>query len=890
MFDLEGAIAQWRGRLLSRAAFQEDDVKELETHLREEIKTLMIAGTIEREAFFLAVREFGDDLELAWRFNQARWEKVYAKRTVMSSVLLGNYVKVAFRNLLKQKAYAVVNIVGLSVGLVCAILIGLFIFHELSFDQHHRQVDHIYRVMRQSKNETVSIFSPVTSTTLANALRQDFPEVLQSVRMHHLNRPSLIKYNTKTFSQQILVADQSVFEVFTVPFVSGNAQMAFVPNTMVITQKMATLVFGGVDPIGKRVNVINGPEDKEYRVTGVIEDVPNTSTLHFDCLTTTAPLSHVQKAMENGIRLGESRDFHTYVLLPKGYDSEKLEEKLPDFIARHMGSDVDASLTYHLQPLSRMHLYHARDYDSRLDGYGDITHVYMFAMVGGLVLVIACVNFVNLSTARATNRIREVGMRKVVGASRSQLIGQFMGESVLTALLALGVALLLAQLVLPYFSHFTSRELRLDILHVDVVLFLVGLTLVVGILSGVYPALYLSSFQAMDVFKRPFVNQSGGIGLRRGMVIFQFAISAVLMVSTFVVYRQLHYMQHTNLGFDKDRIVGMRLERSLVRKYQTVKQEFLKHPNVTKATVTRFQQGLYVTNWPFRVEGSRQDWQISAFECDEDYLDFFSIELLQGEKDALRAAVAKNVGRQKGAPYQFLLNESAVKMLGWENPIGKSIGLKNSRRPGVVAGVVPDFHVQSLHQKIKPVAFLVAPIFPKHLYLKLGPDNIPETLEFIESMWKEFLPDKPFEFYFLDERMSQTQYQNEIRVSRIFSFIALLTVGVACLGLLGLVAFLTERRTKEIGIRKVVGAPVSTIVVLLTKDLLVLVVVANFIAWPIAWHVMGRWLQDFAYRIDFDVYIFLFSGLLSFCIAVFTVGWQAIRAARIRPVDALRYE
>ena len=566
---------------------------------------------------------------------------------------------------------------------------------------------------------------------------------------------------------------------------------------------------------------------------------------------------------------------------------------------------------YILQPLTRVHLYTHPDLGLQFKDYGDITQVYAFGLVAGFILVLACVNFMNLSTARSSTRAREVGLRKVVGASRQQLIGQFLGESVLVALVAM-IVLALVELVLPWFNGFIQRDL---VLHrtenLRWMVGLVGFGFAVGVIAGSYPAFVLSSFLPTQMMKGDWIPGSKHVGLRKALVVFQFAISIAFITGTVVVQEQLAYIRNKDLGFDKELVVGIPLfiysrqlhhggPEDLRRRIPTVKQAFMAHPNILKATATRFHQGGYHTTDTFRADDA--DWQMGLFDIDRDFLDFFNIELIAGrlapeplklpERIESRAELEKyrelvRAYREKGRP--FILNETAAQHLGWDDPIGKRF--KEKKEPeGYVIGVVKDFHVQTLHNTIRPVVFRVFTGGAKFLYLKLGTQNIPATLAFIEKTWHQFLPQIPFTFWFLNDDLTRVRYQNEIRTGNALTAFSGLTIFVACLGLFGLISFRAEQKTKEIGIRKVLGASVFSIFGLLAKEFVKLLIVACVIACPIAYLFAGRWLQDFAYRIDLHVMYFLIGGVLALLLALATMTYQALKAAWTNPVDALRTE
>lgn len=823
-----------------------------------------------------------------------------------------SYLIATIRTLLKNRGLTAINILGLAIGMASVILIGLYIQYEFSYDRHHANATRIYRVFRTVSMENTTLVSPRASGALAPALKRDFPEVQEAIRTQQLT--SWVKTDDRFFQQDVCVADREIFNVFTIPFVIGDPGTALTqPGSIVLTESMAHKFFQDQNPIGKTLQVdhqeLSGTVT--YFVTGIVRDFPPNSTFYFDCLTAT-PRGALADMWPIWQPTGAYRPFLTYVLLPEGYDHRALQQKLPDLITRYMGDEVRQTTRYIVQPLTRVHLYGHRDLGRQFTGSGDIKQVYAFGLVAGFILLLACVNFMNLSTARSSTRAREVGLRKVVGASRQQLIGQFLGESVLVALAAMILALALVELALPWFNGFIQRDL---ILHRTENLWwmigLVGFGLGVGVFAGSYPAFVLSSFLPTQVMKGDWIPGSKHVGLRKALVIFQFAISIAFITGTVVVQEQLAYIRNKDLGFDKELVVGIPIfiysrqlhhgsSEDLRRRIPTVKEVFMEHPNILKATATRFPQGGYITTDTFRADDA--DWQMGLFDIDKDYLDFFNIELVAGRmapepprlpegiesiQDLEEYRELVRAYREKGRP--FILNETAVRHLGWDDPIGRRFKEKNGPE-GYVVGVMKDFHIQTLHNAIRPVVFRLFTGVSKHLYLKLGTQNIPETLAFIEKTWHEFLPQIPFTFWFLNDDLTHVRYQNEIRTGNALTVFSGLTVFVACLGLLGLISFRAEQKTKEIGIRKVLGASAFSIFNLLSKEFVRLVIIACVIASPIVYLFAGRWLQDFAYRINLHPVYFLIGGILALLLALMTMTYQALKAARTNPVDALRTE
>ncbi len=812
--------------------------------------------------------------------------------------MLKNYLTVALRNLLRNKVYSLINILGLSIGMVCCILAIIVIRHELGYDRFHTQGDRIYRILRERVGAANRQVRWLTSGALARAVEADFPEISRASKCRIY--PVKIRQGNRVFDQQLQgQIDENFFEVFDFPFVKGNPETALSqPYSAVITEEMAARLFGREDPIGKVLTIVERYYGGDYTITGILKDIPAASSIQFDLLHATDGRTDEAKidwtAWQGRV---QQAGIETFVLLAPGHSVQELERKLPEFLERHMGKEVRSNITYRLQPLLRMRLFARSDY-GLIEG-GDIRSLYLFADVALIILTIACINFVNLATARSAGRAREVGLRKVVGAHRGQLIRQFLCESLLLALFAFLLALLLADLVLPRFNALAEGQFTLTW---GALLRLLPLLLVavlgVGLAAGIYPAFYLSRFEPAGVLKGSLTG-SGRSRFRQTLVVFQFAISILLIIWTTVVYRQLEYIQSKQLGFDREHFIILPLflldrenktnqDPWLAARYNVVKQAFLESPNVLSATAFRFlpgQSGGFVRI--VKPEGHEAtEWRMPVQEADESFPEAFQIELLAGRTFSPRI--------ERDRTYAYILNETAVKALGWtvEDAVGRRFGRARSEEDakGTVIGVVKDFHYTSLRKKIEPAAIAYRQWFYNFLGLRVRGENIPSTLAFLEQKWTTFMPpDLPFTFSFLNDEIDAA-YRSEKRLGQIVSAFSTLAIFLACLGLFGLATFSAETRTREIGVRKVLGASVSGIVLLLSKEFLKLVIVANLIAWPFAYYAMTLWLQNFAYRVDLHLWIFLLGGLITFGVALATVGYQAVKAATANPVDAIRYE
>ncbi len=805
--------------------------------------------------------------------------------------MLRNYLIVAVRNLLRHRGYSAINIAGLAIGMTCCILILLFVQDELSYDWYHERADRIYRFAVEWRNPKTGETAQLVSGPyrLAETLRTDFPEVPHIIRFS-CKRP-LIGYGDKRFPEgRFFFVDPGVFEVFSFPLIHGDPRTALrEPFTVVITQEMARKYFGDEDPMGK---VLRYGDDRELKVTGILGEIPRHSHFRFDFLSsiTVANVLFNRIALENW---GEN-SVYTYLLLPPGVSPAEIERRFPDLIRKHAPQWAQGA-RYFLQPLTDIHLHsHA---GGEIEPNGDIVYIYAFSAIAVFILLIACINFMNLSTARSASRAREVGMRKVVGADRSQLVWQFLGESVFLSFLALLLAVALVELSLPAFNGFVGKALDMDYGgNLTAVFGLIGIALFAGVIAGSYPAFFMSAFEPVEVLKGTLKGGPKGAGFRKVLVAFQFAISIFLIVVTGIIYGQLKHCRNIKLGYDKEHVVVISgVPGSLQQKYEAFKQELLQNPRVVSAAGTsRIPSGRLGSNISTRAEDFPEEESPSMQTVWVGY-DFF---------ETLRMPFVAGRSFSKAAPSDekaaFVLNEAAVRRLGWtpENAIGKRFGsqfIEDWQRgqwvwkDGRVIGVVKDVHFESMRERIVPMVFFIQPNMAGNFLVRVRPDDIPGTLHFLKQKWQGVNPNHPFEYSFLDERFDQL-YRAEEKQGQIFGTFALLAIFVACLGLFGLASFATVRRTKEIGIRKVLGASVGSIVALLSKEFVILVGVANLIAWPVAYYAMNRWLQDFAYRIELGPGVFVLGGTVALVIALLTVSYQAVRAARANPVEALRYE
>jgi len=809
-----------------------------------------------------------------------------------------NYVLITIRTLLKEKVYTCINLIGLSIGMGCCIIALIFIHHELSWNQFHTHSNRIFRVLlaTPSKNLVVS----ATSGALAPALKEDYPEVEDAVRIW----PSRVWVKTeKNISQETLcLVDPSIFNVFTLPFVRGDANTVFrEPNTIVITETAAKRSFGNHDPIGETLVIESRIFGGEYTITGVLKDLPKNSShpIQFDLLTNTRsqaePIENWNKWVATA---AGGRDIQTFVLLRVPDDANQLVAKLPDLLGRNLGEAFANQHTYRFQPLSDMYLYN-RDYGFK-DSGGDIEVLYRVGGIALLVLIVACINFINLSTARAGKRQKEIGVRKTLGAQKIQLSAQFLIESTLLTCAALVLALGLTDLFFPLFRNYVGHNLPDDLVILPEALpFVPFLVIVVGILAGIYPAMVLSSFNPTHILKAtPFLDIRGG-SFRKILVVWQFTVCILLIAGTIVMYEQTHFLKEKKLGFDHELVITMPIfsldrERKpdwgkhLSYQYRTLKTSVLNHPNVVEASAYRWPPG--TSGGITRVmEADGKQIHIPVIEADEDFLNLFSIPLIEGRNFNKNASVIAISSKRDDR--EFLLNESATKLLDWNNPIAKSFNWRDAGRhtDGQIVGVVKDFHVDNLRESIGPMAIFYSANLFSHLGIKVKPERMDETIAFLKETWEKFLPERPFQYSFLDEQIHHL-YERETQTARLIGAFSIISVLLGCLGLFGLSSFTVERKRKEIGIRKVLGASVWDITYRLSKESILLVIVANLIAWPVGIYLLMEWLNQYAYRIDLQFGYFMLSGLVAMLVALMTVGYQAMRAANANPVEVLRDE
>ena len=808
--------------------------------------------------------------------------------------MIKNYLKLALRNLWKNKTNAGINLFGLTIGLACCLLIALYIGNELSYDRFHPNADRTYRVTRAflSQNGEVNLHLPCVSPPFGPLLMQDFPEIEKMTRL--LQNPYAFRVGENQFNEQnVFYADPDLFEVFSVPVVSGDPKTALEgPFQIMLSEKTAQKYFGSENPVDRTLRADNR---LTFRVTGVFRDLPPNSHVHPDFLASFSTLNDTTVYGAEQLRTNWSNNsFFTYFLLPQHLDPDKIAAQFPAFLDKNMpvGKRKPSERTQlFLQKLTDIHL--RSHLDDELEANGDSRRVWIFASIALFILLIACINYMNLSTAFSMTRAREIGVRKTAGAKRSQIIGQFLSESVLLALLAAVLAVALVAFALPLLKNSIEVALPADMLfRWQFLAALFACAILTGVLAGLYPAFFLSSFNPLKVLKSATNADKSSISLRKVLVVAQFSISIFLIVGTAMIYRQLDYMRNKNLGLEKDRVITYFQNASLTQKWDAFRAELLANPQVenvgrsSRIPSGRLLDDLGGTSAQIADTMTASSATLKFVTVDYDFVPTYGIQLAAGRNFSRDFPTDTTEG--------FLINEAASRAIGWKTPedaVGKrlSYGGRNNAR---IVGVLRDFHFESLHQHIVPMIFFL-PRNPAGSFgygsVKLGGGNIPAALAHVEATWKKFVPDFPFQYKFADDSFGKL-YEAEQRQGKLFTLFAVLAVLIACLGLFGLVTFTAHRRIKEIGIRKVLGASVTNITALLASDFVKLVLVAFVLVTPVAYYAMDRWLEGFAYRVSQVWWVFAMAGGLAVVVALLTVSFQSIKAALVNPVKSLRSE
>ena len=806
-----------------------------------------------------------------------------------------NYLKVALRNIIRYKGYSFINIAGMAIGIACCILIFLYVQDELSYDRYHEKSQRTYRVTTRGVVGGNEFDMAISSAPLGATMVREFPEVMETARFRNFGFP-VLRYKDKVFSEErFFWTDSTFFDLFTVVFLQGDAKTALTqPNTVVLTRSMANKYFGDENPIGKTLNADNR---RDYEITGVVEDVPRNSHFHYDFLGSLATFADSRNTQ------WISNNYYTYIVLKEGATLEEVEDKIPDLVRKYVGPQIQQAVGFSydqmvasggaygmfLQPLTDIHLHSDLDYE--IEPNGDASYVQIFGIIALAILGIACINFMNLATARSANRAKEVGIRKTLGSNRAQLIRQFLAETIFTTVLAVGLAILLAELLLPLFNNLSDKNV--DIHYFDnlfVLPVLIGLAVVVGLVSGSYPAFFLAAFSPVKVLKGTTTHAGEGKSslLRTSLVVFQFSVSIMLFIGTLMVNDQLEYIQSKKLGFNKEQIVIVHKTDDIGAQVAPFMQALRQHSSVIDVSNTTSLPGLPFNSNAHQLAGvaGAEVHILWEMRTDYDFASTYEIAMADGRYFSREWTTDSSA---------VVLNETAVQSLGLTDPIGKelvAVGPTPAQAESfTVIGVVEDFHFESLHQKIRPMA---TKLFRRgglgrYVSVRILPEDTRNILAVIEETWQEFAGDQVFEYTFFDQDYARL-YRAEETTAQILTLFSVLAIMIACLGLFGLASFTTEQRTKEIGIRKVLGASVPTVVMLLSRQFTKWVLLANILAWPLAYYIMNNWLQSFAYRTGVQLQSFFLGALLAFFIAVLTVSYHTVRAAVANPVDSLRYE
>ncbi len=793
-------------------------------------------------------------------------------------IMFKNYMKITLRNIKRQKVFSFINISGLSVGIACCILMLLWIQDELSFDRFHKNTNELYRVISKIPTSNEIIHNARTPNAIGAALVDQYPEIVNYTRYQGFEG-RLLECNGKTNTNDIMaVADKAFFEMFSFELISGDLGSCFENRyCIVITESMGRKYFGNEDPMGKIINIIPGPKIP-FTVTGVIKDIPETSHLQFDYII---PFDNTVW-WDADLKNWKITMYYTYIQLQKGSITEDVNNKISSIIKDH---EKTAIVEVYLQPLKNIHLKSklAGDFDNFKQG--DIKYIYIYCITALCILLIACINFMNLSTARLNRRAKEVGLRKVIGAQKKHLLSQFLGESVFLSLFALILALISVVIILPTFNSLTNKHLTFDF-SANLILFAlcIGIAIVTGVISGSYPAFFLSKLQPVNALKNfGFKNGLTGIYLRKILVVAQFALSVIFISGTIVVYNQLDFIRNKPLGYDNSNIINTySYFRGPINNFDVIRKELLEYPNIINISRAKPPNLELFGNTSVQWEGKNQKVTLYPVDVDFSYLETFSMTMKEG----------RFFSKEYTSDYNnYVVNETAAEVMGLKNPIGTKVRYKprdETERTGVIIGVIKNFHQNSLHNSIEPMVFYLGNVLGSNS-VKIKPDNIPETIAFLEKMWEKHVPNYPFLYSFLKETIDDF-YVNDRKTGTIFSYFSLLAIFISCLGLFGLTSFSTEQRKKEIGIRKVLGSSIFDVTLLLSKEFFENVVISIIIAGPAAWYIMSKWLGGYAYRIESGVPAIILACLIATLTAFVSIFLQIIKVAWANPVDSLRTE
>lgn len=895
-FDLETAIAAWRHPYEQHRVFSSDDLDELESNVRDRIAALQAEGYGEEEALHQALVRLGSFGTADTEYRKVWWGKLKREQRLWDEWLwrasmFKNYVTTALRNLRRHSGYAFIHVMGLSVGFGCFILIGLFVQHELSYDTFHEKAERTFRIAKEKPGREYlgSNQSAVTSVPLARTLMEEFAQVEHAVQIKPVNM--LVEYEDHRFYEDGLYATEHFFNVFSFVLVKGDPHTALTqPDAIILTESLARKYFGERDAVGQTLSVTrvawsnDANETREMKVVGVVEDVPVNSHFTFDYLVSMVS----SQGYANDFDQWDSNSYFTYTTLHPEHSLPEFSAQVAALGPKYLGQMAyyrehpEAISVFFPQPLTDIHL--QSDLNFELGTNGDIRYVYVFSVIALLILAIACINYMNLVTATSAIRTREIGMRKILGAHRKQIVGQLMAEAVVPYILALLVAVLYVLLFMPTFNELIERQIVLgsgSVVRMLAVLICIGLG--IGVVAGSYPAVVVSRWQPVDMMRGARKPPKGKPTLRNVLVVAQFAVTLVLIISVLVIQKQLDYIQSKDTGLDRDHVVSIEMKDPLLRQqYSVLKHALQQHPNVLGVSASSHDP-TYIfsrsdaSDW----EGRAGDQRVSVFHTpmQYDFVDVLGIELIEGHAFSEGVATSESEG--------MLINETLKRQLGWDTAVGKWFRFRG--REAHIIGVVEDFNFLPFHQEVAPLALYLDSRFLRQILVRVHPANMQETIRFLEESVSEVSADYPFEYRFLDDAYNQ-MYQAEIRLGSLFGYFSMLAVVIACLGLLGLAAFTTSQRKKEIGIRKVSGASAANILALLTRNVIGLVGLALVVGAPAAYWMMHVWLEDFAYRVSVGWDTLMMATMMVLLLALLTVSYQAFKAAYAKPVDVLQQE
>ncbi len=882
MFNLEKSIQIWKRQLRRSPAFEDGDIAELESHLRDEMERLKAEGLSEEEAFYKATKTFGEPDPIADEMYKTKTTKTVAtppwKESKWMPAMISNYLKVARRNLSQNKLYAGINISGLAIAIVCCLFIYLFIHNELNYDRFHEKEDRIYKVTRLMEGNDGFRKIGITSAPFADALKIDFPNTIEEV-IRIMPSDGVVTIDNNNFTEdRFYIADANLFDVFSWPLIQGNPETVLSqPYTVAISEETALKYFGNEDAIGKTIRVNN---DNEYEITGVFKKPPNAqSHIEFDLVASMETFKNA--AFYSGWWWN---NLHTYILLAPNVQPEQLESQLTSFINKYFGDNIaqnNRRIELALLPLSEVYFANDIQYDSQI-AHGDKTIIYMFGIVALLIIIVACVNFVNMATARSVSRAKEIGIRKTLGAHRSNLMAQFLGESLLMSFSAGILSFLIVYYTTPLFEQLTGKNISISLFSPQILFFSFLFILITGLLSGIYPALFLSSFEPVKALKEKINFGVSQLFVRKGLIVFQFTVSSLLIIGTLIVNQQLNFISNKSLGFESNQLLNIDINLSVSERLETFQQSLEQIPGVEISSAMSGTPGGFYDNYLFRAgENWDQTHTLKTLFTDHNFSEVMDLNMLAGRDFSNEYA--------SDSTNSVIINKTAADMFGWtpELAIGKRFQnqfLDSTAR--VVIGVVEDFHFQSLYQPIAPL--VVAMNDDRREFLvKVESENINGTLTSIEEVWNEFSPFFPIEYHFIDQQFEQL-YENDTRQRSVFAVFTFIAVLIACMGLFSLASFNAEKRRKEMGVRKILGADFSSILILFNKEMLMTVFISFIIAAPLTYFLAELWLQNYAYRISNSYQSLIIAGLVVLTLSLITISYQSIKIALSNPVNNLK--